>query len=526
MPTFNCDFSQRSTPFAHVWEHTVGSDHAPIALRADWQTQLRQCRADLGFLYVRFHGLLSDDMGTLICHREELLYSFFNVDQIIDFLLSIGMRPFVELSFMPATLASGSATVFRYRGNVTPPRDYDRWATLIDKIVRHWVDRYGIREVRHWYFEVWNEPNLKHFWTGSREEYFTLYRRTVTAIKNVDASLRVGGPATAQSAWIPEFVEFCQQHNLPADFVSTHYYPTDAFGEIGADTETQLANAPRDVMSDRAADARRQAGDRPLFYTEWNVSSNPRDSLHDQPFAAAYVTRILMNVADLVQGYSFWTFSDIFAENYFPSVPFHGGFGLLTLHGIPKPMYRAFELLRHLGTGRLRVQGAHDTVDAWVVRQERGATVLITNHAPPRQPIATELVRVQLTNAPDPRTAYVERIDETHANPHRAWVEMGEPEYPRALEVEQLKAVSRVVKEPVGWKQEGRTIHFDLDLRPHSVAAITIEFLDVRLRSHDESEASSGETSPNPGRRGRLNQRGRVNLDQRRHRRDRTIASR
>ena len=115
MPTFTCDFPQSPTPFEHVWEHSVGSDHAPIALRADWQAHLRQCRRELGFRHVRFHGLLSDDMGTLICHKETLLYSFFNADQIIDFLLSIGIRPFVELSFMPEALASGSETVFRYR---------------------------------------------------------------------------------------------------------------------------------------------------------------------------------------------------------------------------------------------------------------------------------------------------------------------------------------------------------------------------------------------------------------------------
>ena len=154
MPTFICDFSQLPTPFEHVWEHTVGSDQAPIALRADWQAQLRQCRRELGVRHVRFHGLLSDDMGTLICHKEELLYSFFNADQIIDFLLSIGIRPFVELSFMPETLASGPETVFRYRGNVTPPQDYGEWEILIGKLVRHWVDRYGIGEVRQWYFEV------------------------------------------------------------------------------------------------------------------------------------------------------------------------------------------------------------------------------------------------------------------------------------------------------------------------------------------------------------------------------------
>ncbi|MGH2542642.1 MAG: GH39 family glycosyl hydrolase, partial [Ardenticatenaceae bacterium] len=353
--------------------------------------------------HVRFHGILSEPMGTLICHAEEFLYSFFNTDQIFDFLLSIGMRPFIELSFMPETLASGSKTVFNYQSNVTPPKDYEQWATLIRRLVSHWVERYGIAEVSQWFFEVWNEPNLHHFWTGEQEDYFKLYRHTVEAIKGIDASLQVGGPATAQNEWLEPFLEFCAQNDLPADFATTHYYPTDAFGKPGADTMTQLANAPRDVMQQRATEARRAVGDRPLYYTEWNVSSNPRDPLHDQPFAAAFATHIIMSFADLVQGYSFWTFSDIFEENYFPSVPFHGGFGLLNIHGIPKPVYRAFELLHHLGTERLPVEGAHETVETWVVRKGQSATILLINHALPRHGIQRETVRLKLAHAPEPR---------------------------------------------------------------------------------------------------------------------------
>src|SRR5215469_11441806 len=153
---FRCRLSAPAVPLPHVWEHTVGSCHAPLALRADWQNQLRRCHDELGFQYVRFHGLLSDRLGTLVRHRDRLVYSFFNADRIVDFLLSIGMRPFVELSFMPAVLASGSATIFSYRGNVTPPADYRQWAELIRRLVSHWAARYGRGEVRRWYFEVWN----------------------------------------------------------------------------------------------------------------------------------------------------------------------------------------------------------------------------------------------------------------------------------------------------------------------------------------------------------------------------------
>lgn len=180
MIEFICDLSSPGSPLSHCWEHTVGSCHAPLALRADWLAQLKRCHIELGFRYVRFHGLLSDDVGTIVRQQDRLIYSFFNADRIIDSLLSIGMRPFVELSFMPTALASGSKTVFHYRGNVTPPRDYRQWATLVGTLIRHWVDRYGIAELRQWFFEIWNEPNLKAFWTGTREDYFKLYRRNGT----------------------------------------------------------------------------------------------------------------------------------------------------------------------------------------------------------------------------------------------------------------------------------------------------------------------------------------------------------
>jgi xylan 1,4-beta-xylosidase len=475
MPYFTSDLAQAPRPFPHVWEAVIGSGHAPLALRADWQRQLQRCHTDLGVQRVRFHGLLSKPMGTLICQNEQLLYSFFNADQIMDFLLSINMRPFVELSFMPDTLASGNQTVFRYQANITPPKDMHEWATLIHKLVAHWADRYGKQELRTWQFEVWNEPNLKAFWTGTQQQYFELYRHTAQAIKAVDADIPVGGPATAQNAWVEEFVDYCQHAGVPADFVSTHYYPTDAFGKIGADTRTQLAHVSRDVMRDRAARARSQAGGRPVYYTEWSTSSNPRDPLHDQPFAAAFATRILMSVYDLVDGYSFWTFSDIFEENYMPSVLFHGGFGLLNLHGVPKPVYRAFELLHGTGDRLFGVQGQHETVDAWVIGAGRQLTVLLINLAMPDHAITTEQVHIRLEHAGAPQAAVLTRIDEQHANPRRAWVEMGEPMNLSPQQVEQLHTAARLAREPVEYTYADQHIDLNVTLPPQALAAITVE---------------------------------------------------
>ncbi|MGI9088843.1 MAG: GH39 family glycosyl hydrolase [Chthoniobacterales bacterium] len=476
MPNFTCKLSDPATPLTHSWEHTVGSGHAPLALRADWQAQLRRCHQELGFRHVRFHALLSDQMGTLICQNDKLLYSFFNADRIMDFLLSIGMRPFVELSFMPETLASGKKTVFHYQANVTPPKDYKQWATLIKKLVSHWVERYGLAEVSQWFFEVWNEPNLEAFGTGKQNDYFQLYRSTVEAIKSVDGSLKVGGPATAQNAWVPEFLEYCEKHKLAADFVSTHYYPTDAFGKIGADTAAQLAHAPPDIMQKRARETCANAQGLPIYYTEWNISSNPRDPFHDEPFAAALATNIIMGVQGLVQGYSYWTFSDIFEENYFPSVPFHGGFGLLNIYGIAKPIYRAFELLHRLGDEVLPIHGKHKTVSAWVTRQAAEVTVLLTNHAMPEHAIKTELVSLQLKDSNRPLTAYLERVDKHHANPLALWRAMKNPEYLSPREVEQLQAASCLTQQPHPLQYEKRSVQLEVSLPPHSIAALTIEF--------------------------------------------------
>ena len=228
-------------------------------------------------------------------------------------------------------------------------------------------------------------------------------------------------------------------------------------------------------MEKRAQETYDNARGLPIYYTEWNVSSNPRDPFHDEPFAAALATNIIMGVQGLVQGYSFWTFSDIFEENYFPSVPFHGGFGLLNLYGIAKPIYRAFELLHRLGDELLPVRGKHKTVSAWVARGDDRLTVLLTNHAMPQHAIKTELVYVQLKDAARPRAIYLERVDKEHANPRALWRGMGEPEYLNPTEVEQLQAASCLTKQSHSFQYQKRAIHLEIALPPQSVAALTFE---------------------------------------------------
>ena len=474
----SCDLRRQGEPLAHAWERCVGSGHALLALRADYQAQLQRCRDELGMEHVRFHGLLSDDSGTLVCEQNRLRYSFVNVDTIWDALLAMDIRPFVELSFMPSTLASGNTTVFQYRGNVTPPKDSAAWATLVQRLARHSVDRYGVDEVSQWFFEVWNEPNLSAFWTGTQADYFALYRVTALALKRASDRLSVGGPATAANGWIAAFVEFCESGQVPLDFVSTHHYPTDAFGRPGDDTEAQLAASSRSVLRDRARATQQLIGDRPLYYTEWSTSSNSRDSLHDEPYAATVIIKTMLEARGLVDGYSWWAFTDIFDENYFSSVPFHGGFGLLNLYGIEKPSYRAFELLHRLGTDLVfAMENEHPTVDAWIVRQPggRGLTVMMTNHALPTHAITTEHVQIRLEGVASPGAVSVRRIDVDHANAKARWQTLGSPTYLLPAQVADLRDASRLAPEHQPWKYEGGALRIELDLPPHAVAAVTVD---------------------------------------------------
>lgn len=471
-----CDLHAPATPLPHFWEHTVGSGHAALALRSDWQTHLYTCHGDLGFRHVRFHGILSDDLYTVQKPYDRLEYCFFNIDRIYDFLLSVGIRPYVELSFMPSALAAGTQTVFTNRANVTPPADWQLWEDLVRQLAEHLIDRYGTEEVRHWYFEVWNEPNRPQFWSGTQGDYFTLYRHTAEALKAVDSELRIGGPATSANGWIEEFLDFCQSEGLPVDFVSTHHYPNDGHAPAVHETVEQLAQSRRGVLREYALENYRRARGLPVHVTEWNCATDDRLSLHDEPYTAAFLVKSVMEAQGLVENYSFWTFSDLFAETAFPTLPFHGGFGLLNLYGVPKPSYRAFQLLHHVGQELLPAEITHPTVDGWVVRKPHSETVLLTNHALPRHEIKTAQVQIELLHSPPPHVVFIERIDHDHANPKRYWQASQEPVYLTPEEVGHLHVASQLVKEPCPWDYEQGRVRMNVALPPHAVAAVTLEY--------------------------------------------------
>ncbi|MCK9209044.1 MAG: glycoside hydrolase, partial [Salinivirgaceae bacterium] len=284
----DADFNMVKGPLNTMFNECVGAGRANEGLRADWQQQLTYVEKECGFRYIRFHGLLTDDMGV---YKEDKNgnpeYNYMYVDALFDYLLSIGIKPFVELGFMPNALASGKETIFWWRGNVTPPKDYNKWAALVKNITEHFTERYGADEVKTWYFEVWNEPNLSPgFWTGTQEEYFKLFQYSVKAIKSVNPAYRVGGPGTAGAAWEPEMIEFCVNNNVPIDFVSTHSYGVnqgylDEYGNSGTVLAPQEFAVSGDVLRSRKEITNSSKPDLELHYTEWSASYTPSDPIHD-----------------------------------------------------------------------------------------------------------------------------------------------------------------------------------------------------------------------------------------------------
>ena len=472
---FRIDLTSTAQPFRHYFSLCVGGGRAALGLRRDWQDHLRRCREELGFRYVRLLGLLDDDMGVCTGAPEHPEHHFHNVDLLFDFLLGMGMRPFVSLGFMPWALASGAQTCAHHRANVTPPRDPGQWENLLRDLMLHLAGRYGGEEVAEWFFEVWNEPNRRRFWSGTREQYFELYRRAARAIKAVNEGFRVGGPATARDDWIEEFLAYCAANGVTPDFVTTHHYATDAAPADDLDLEERLAAAPPGILTRWAQDTKEFAGDLPLHYSAWGSSSGCRQPVHDGPYAAAFALKTVADNDGLVEGYAWRAFSDVFDEEGTQSGPFHGGPGLLTLHGVAKPAYHAFRFLHELGNERLPVDGPEDgPVGVLATGRGAGAHVLAWHLRLPGGDAVAAQVDLAVRGAEGGMTGTIEHVDARHANARAVWEDMGRPRYASADQVAGLRAAAAVRSEALElWTRDGEHVA-QFALPPGAVARVTL----------------------------------------------------
>lgn len=375
----SADLQQVKGPRSMVWQDCVGAGRVAEGLRDGWRRQLEECHREIGFKYIRMHGLLQDELGVYSEVNGVPRYNWQYIDDVYDFLLSIGMKPFVEFGFMPNALKSGSGKIFWWNANVTPPNDYAKWDALITALVKHWTQRYGESEVETWRFEVWNEPNYPGFWhppTNStpRDAYFRLYEHTARDVKSVGTDYLVGGPAGAGPVWTKELIELCQSNRIPIDFISYHAYglgggPSglDEYGNNKLYLSPNLHSVADIVNSQPPIIEKSPRQGLPVHITEWSASYSPRDPVHDSYFSAAFILEQLRRT-ESVSSMSYWTFTDIFEENGPAPRPFHGGFGLINYQGIRKPAFWAYDFLARLGRTELQ----NGDASSYVCTDDRG----------------------------------------------------------------------------------------------------------------------------------------------------------
>jgi xylan 1,4-beta-xylosidase len=444
--TITIDADATSHPFPHYWEQMFGSGRAVLSLRDAYRRDLRTVRQIAPFQYVRFHAILDDEVGVYDEDKQgKPLYNFSYVDQIYDGLLAGYVKPFVELSFMPPKLAARQdLQSFWYHPIVAPPKDYAKWDDLITQFTKHLIERYGIDEVANWYFEVWNEPNLD-FWMGTpkQESYFELYDHTARAIKAVSPRLRVGGPASAQAAWVPAMIQHAVQNKVPLDFVSTHIYGNDKASDVFHSHE----QIPRDQMVCRAVKMAHEQvkaspkPDLPLIISEFNAAYDNLVAVTDSIYMGPWLATTISQCDSLAQMMSFWTFSDVFEEQGIVKQPFYGGFGLIAAGGIPKPSMYAFQVLHRLGDQRLE----NSSQNVLVTRTSEGyVAVAVWNLVNPGSTGAPKTVKLEFKGVkPDSRVA-ISRVDEEHGNTLGLYEKMGSPRYPTEDQIHALREDSQL----------------------------------------------------------------------------------
>lgn len=468
-----------------AWRVCVGTGRLELALRRDYQDSLALLQREIGFRHIRGHGLLCDGVGVYRPYEHQgtrrVRYAFSYLDQIIDAYLDLGIAPFVELGFMPSELAAGDETVFWWRGNITPPRSWSEWAELVRATVAHLVDRYGLDQVRGWPIEVWNEPNLTEFWRDADEAaYHRLYEVTASTVKEVDAALQVGGPAISPGSdgWLARFGEFITAHSVPIDFVSRHAYTSGPAEHVPFGTHQTLAPAsrllaqfanPREELSGTALAAL------PVHITEFNSSYRPDNPIHDTAFHAAYLAPVLATGGDLVDSFSYWTFSDMFEEVGVPTAIFHGGFGLLTHRQIKKPTYHLYAFMARMGD-QVLARGTDHLItrdDAGRVTVLAWAPVDVTGAAP----VDGHTLRLSVPMGPVGSTSAFmlrSRVSEEAGNAYAAWGELGRPASPRPRQLDALREAAEPARHHRSLPIVAGRVDLDLTLARHEVTLVEL----------------------------------------------------
>ena len=484
--------AQATKPLDRFFDLSVGSDFPGTLIRDDSQLQLKKAVDELGFRYIRFHAIFHDVLGTVRLENGKIDYDWTKIDQLYDDLLARRIKPFVELGFTPNAMKTSDNKIFYWQGNTSHPL-LPAWKDLVDAFIRHLDQRYGLDEVRGWFFEVWNEPNLSGFWEGGDQNaYFELYDATSNTIKAIAPSLRVGGPSTAGAVWVPEFLDHVTQSGAAVDFVTTHTYGVDnGFLDENGKEDIKLSPSPDAIVGDvRKVREQIKAStfpDLPLYFTEWSTSYNPRDLVHDSYISAPYILSKLKASEGLVQGMSYWTYTDLFEEPGPPPTPFHGGFGLLNREGIPKPAYFAYRYLHAVRGNEIPLR---DSQAFAAIDNDRVATV-IWDFQQPEQKVSNRPFYSRIVPAAPAPSLHVSFKNlssgnyrlEVHRTGFRAndaysaYIDMGAPRELTPTQLDQLNSLTRDLPEINRVVKVGKKGSYTLSLpmRSNDVVLVTVE---------------------------------------------------
>lgn len=360
------DTSRKIRTFSHNWRTLINAGYAKDLLNGAVQAQIRKMQKDIGFRYMRCKGLLDDDMMLYVSKPPGRVdYNFVYVDEVIDFMLSVELKPFVEFSFMPSALVREAVIPFKRPSIISMPANLDDWLSLVTSLIRHFIDRYGIGVVREWMFSPFMSPEFAGYGLFTLEEFGVIYRETSRAIRSVDPQLHIAGPGCNidSSDYISEFLVACSKDNCMPDTLALRAYHSilpdqeDAGLQLMAEDEAFPLAASGDEQFlghslHKVKKLLRQIGfgNLPVILDEWSNSIWQRDLCNDTSYKSAFLFKNILENYDQFDALGYWTLSD-HMEEIVPSADlFHGGFGLFTRGGLPKSSYRALQLLRYTGS--------------------------------------------------------------------------------------------------------------------------------------------------------------------------------
>ncbi|HOU92900.1 MAG TPA: carbohydrate-binding protein, partial [Polyangiaceae bacterium] len=510
--TVDASNSPRGNP--KFWAEMVGIGTASLSLRADLQTHFKIANRELGMKRVRGHGILNDDMDI---YQGPGNYNWENFDTVLAGYVAAGMRPGMELSFMPRALA-------RSGNDRDPPADLNTYSDFIEAVVQRAVDLYGAEDVARWYWEVWNEPNYSGFWTGTMDDYFQMYDAAVAGATAALPNILIGGPVTTQgsTSQMRDFLNHVAANGTRVSFLASHAYPGGSGPSANATFGREDNNGRVGVLEAAGYTHTELLS----MNTEWNSSYTGQGGNKDVDNCvsmdshanAPFILKSVKLLADQVEGdtpplsvFSYWVISDIFDESSGPSgsyilgqggnLPFGQVFGMMTFQGVRKAAFNAFKMLDYLGTRQLSVTGGtgdRDGVDgmATISATDDEVAVIVYNYYSTINTTGTESVTLNVNNLPFAgEQIYVTKfgIDPEHSNPYGVWVGQGRPTNPTEEQWRALRAEQHLeLLEPVATETAASSYSTTFDL-PHQGAALIILSRERPLTGRDALVEMEGE---------------------------------